>query len=247
MNNALIIALRTLTQLKRDKRFFILTLVAPFIVIYFLKTFMDTLPPSISVHRYVIPLTAFVVYFLSFLLCAIVLVQERTKGTLERMIINGVTRTHIMSGYTLGYSMLAMLIAAIALIQTVVLFSLSYSWAILATLFVVIWLLSLVSIMFGIFISTFARNEAQIFPFIPLIALPSIFASGLLADVSLLPTWTQWVAHALPLYYANNIIVQLTSGSGFIPLSTLLLNGAMLMLFILFFLVLAAFTFKEVE
>ncbi|MBA3953727.1 ABC transporter permease [Candidatus Dependentiae bacterium] len=245
MNNAFIIASRVLSQLKRDKKFFISTLLAPFIVIYFLKTFMDTLPATIPVDRYALPITAFVVYFLSFLLCAIVLAQERTQGTLERMFINGVTRTNIMSGYTLGYSFLALLVTIVALGETIYLFNLHYSWQTVLALFGVIWLLSLVSIMFGIFISTFARTEAQIFPFIPLVALPSIFASGLLVDVAKLPVWAQWTAHGLPLYYANNIILKLIAGTA--DNWDMIKNLGALGLFVIAFLVLASFTFKQTE
>lgn len=245
MNNALIIASRVLSQLKRDKKFFILTLLAPFIVIYFLKIFMDTLSATVPVDRFALPITAFVVYFLSFLLCAIVLAQERTQGTLERMFINGVTRTNIMSGYTLGYSFLALLVTIVALGETIYLFNLHYSWQTILALFGVIWLLSLVSIMCGIFVSTFARTEAQIFPFIPLVALPSIFASGLLADVAKLPVWAQWVARCLPLYYANNIILKLITGTA--ENWDMLQNIGALGLFVIAFLILASFTFKVTE
>jgi ABC-2 type transport system permease protein len=73
-------------------------------------------------------------------------------------------------------------------------------------LFAVVWLLAIASVMPGIFISTFARHEDQVFPFVSLIILPSVFFSGLLVDVEELPTWADWLGHAFPLFWANDVI-----------------------------------------
>jgi ABC-2 type transport system permease protein len=76
-------------------------------------------------------------------------------------------------------------------------------------LFVVVWLLAIASVMLGIFVSTFARHEGQVFPFVPLIILPSVFLSGLLVDVDELPTWADWLGHVFPLFWANDVIQDL--------------------------------------
>ena len=67
-------------------------------------------------------------------------------------------------------------------------------------------LLAIASVMLGIFISTFARHEGQVFPFVPLIILPSVFLSGLLVDVDELLTWADWLGHALSPFWANDVI-----------------------------------------
>src|SRR5665809_73068 len=72
-------------------------------------------------------------------------------------------------------------------------------------LFVVVWLLAIASVMLGIFISTFARHEGQVFPFVPLIILPSVFFSGLLVDVDELPTWADGMGHAFPQSWTNDV------------------------------------------
>jgi ABC-2 type transport system permease protein len=48
-------------------------------------------------------------------------------------------------------------------------------------------LLAIGSVMSGIFVSTFARREAHVFPLTPLIIPPYVFLSGLLVDVDELP------------------------------------------------------------
>lgn len=206
MSHTFIIAQRVLSQLKGDKRFLALSIIAPFIIIYFLKLLFDTFPPDVDVKSYTIPIGAFIVHFLSFILCAILLVQERTRGTLERMMIGGFSKISIIGGYTLGYFSLATLQAISVLAESIWLFNLSYDTKTVLLLFIVIWLLAIVSVMLGIFISTFAKHEGHVFPFIPLIILPSVFLTGLIIDPAGLPLWAEIIGKCLPIHYAINII-----------------------------------------
>ncbi len=214
MRRAMMVARRVLRQLARDRRLLGFSVVAPLVIIYFVKLFLDTLGPGVNTARYAVPIAAFVVHFLAFLLCALVLVQERTSGTLERQFINGFRRTEIIGGYVLGYLGLATLQAAIALTEVLLLFGFDYAAGTVLTLFVVIWLLAIASVMLGIFVSTFARREGQIFPFIPMIIIPSVFLSGLLIDVGRLPLWAQWLGRCLPLAYANAVIQEVIRPGG---------------------------------
>ncbi len=211
MHRTFVVARRVLNQLRRDRRFLAFSVLAPLLIIYFFKIFFDTMPQGFNTARYVVPIAAFMVHFLAFLLCAIVLVQERTAGTLERMFINGFRRVEIISGYILGYTALATLQAIAVLSETLLLFGLDYSWETILGLFVVIWLLALTSVLLGILVSTFARHEGQVLPFIPLITLPSVFLSGLIVDTDHLPTWGAWLGHAFPLFYANRMIQRITN------------------------------------
>ena len=241
----LIIGRRVVAQLAHDRRLLALSILAPLLIIYLLKLLFDAMPPAFPVARYAVPVAAFLVHFLSFLLCAIVLVQERTAGTLERMLINGYRRTEIIGGYLLGYLALATVQAATAVTEVVLLFHLSYDGGTLAWLFVVVWLLAVASVMLGIFISTFARNEAQVFPFIPLVIVPPVFLSGLLVDSARLPAWAQGLGHLFPLFYANGVIQRIIAPGGAIvavwgDLAVLLGYSAVLLL-------LASRTLREAE
>src|SRR5687767_14210332 len=102
------------------------------------------------------------------------------------------------------------------------------------------WLLSVISMALGIFVSNFARNEGQVFPFIPLVILPSVFLSGLIVSVEKLPEWAQWLGHVTPVFYANNAIKQVISaeGGGWGDLAILPLYGVVV-------LVLATLTLRE--
>lgn len=229
----------------RNPRFLALSIVAPLVIVYFLKLFFDTMPEGFDTSRYVVTAAAFLAHFLAFLLCAIALVQERTVGTLERMFINGFRRTEIIGGYVLGYLGLATLQAVVALTEVIWLFELDYEVQTLATLFAVVWLLAIASVMLGIFISTFARHEGQVFPFIPLIIVPSVFLSGFLVDVEELPMWAEWLGHVLPLFYANNVIQEMIEADG--ALENVWGNLVLLAAYSLLLLLLASLTLREVE
>jgi len=245
MAHTLIIATRIMKQLRRNKRLFALTCIAPLIIVYFLKLFMDTFPSNFPVSRYLIPVSGLIVFFFSFLLCTISLVQERAAGTLERMFINGINRIEIIVGYIVGYLILITLISCVVLSETLLLFDLNYNAQIIISLFGVFWLLSIVSVMLGIFISTFARDESHIFPFIPLIILPSVFLSGLLVDVTLLPTGIQALSKCIPLYYANTIILEIINPAGL--LSNVWQSIGVLIAFALILPFIASYTLQEVE
>src|SRR3989442_1262492 len=134
MKHTFIIAQRVLQQLKKDKRFLGLSIIAPLIIIYFLKLLFDNFPPMVPVTSYTIPLAAFIVHFLSFILCAILLVQERTRGTLERIMIGGFNKMSIIGGYTLGYFSLATVQAIAVLAESIWLFKLDYDFKIVLLL-----------------------------------------------------------------------------------------------------------------
>src|SRR5690242_521284 len=152
MRHAIIVARRVIRQLWHDRRLLVLSVVAPLVIVYFLKLFFDTLPPNFPIARYTIPIAAFLVYFLAFLLCAIVLVRERSAGTLERMFINGYRRTEVIGGYLLGYLGLATFQAVVAVAEVLLLFGLAYDGATLLSIFAVVWLLAIASVMLGIFV-----------------------------------------------------------------------------------------------
>ena len=245
MTHTFIISQRVLNQLKGDRRFLTLSLIAPLIIIYFLKLLFDTFPPFVDVKSYTIPISALIVHFLSFVLCAILLVQERTRGTLERMMISGFSKTSIIGGYTLGYFGLATLQAITALAESIWLFNLHYDTKTVVLMFIVIWLLAIVSVMLGIFISTFAKHEGHVIPFIPLIILPSVFLTGLIIEPTGLPTWADIIGKCLPLHYAVNIIHEIIKPE--YKIADTLVDFGFLTGYIFVLLALASLTLKETE
>jgi ABC-2 type transport system permease protein len=247
LNNTIAITGRIYRQLLGDKRFTSLTILVPLIIFYLFKVFIRALPVALFTdpNRLYILITAFIIHFTSYILCLVVIVRERKDETLSRMFVNNFRHSEVVIGYILGYAGLATLQAVLIMLEVDLLFKLTYSLGMMLSLFAVMWVLSLISIAVGILISNLARTEAQIFPFIPLFILPTIFLSGLLLPVSSLPWSVRWLAYIIPFTYAEKAInPMLTDMSGIFPH---LGKFAVLILYGLVLLVLSSMTLKQRE
>jgi ABC-2 type transport system permease protein len=195
--------------------------------------------------QFAVPLGAFIVHLITYLLCCLVLVRERTAQTLGRMFVSGYRQFEIIGGYVLAYSGLATLQSLMVLTELTLLFQLRLGLAGFAGVYFVIWLLAVTSVALGILVSNFARTEGQVLPFIPLVAIPSILLSGVIISVENLPGWAQWLCFVTPLYYANNVIQELVKSDG--ALSHVWTSLAALPVYGLTVLFLASRTLKEAE
>jgi ABC-2 type transport system permease protein len=206
---------RVLNQLRHDKRFLAISLVAPIIVIVFLKILLDAMQgPGMVVSRLVVPIGGFLIHFFTYILCVLGLVHERSNETLSRMFVNGFKRTEIILGYMLAFTLLATLQSLVVILLLSWLFQLDYQFGTQVSIFLVNWLLAIISIALGILLSNFCRSEGQVIPTIPLVILPSAFLSGLLVPVDKLADWVQPISRISPLYYANNLLQALIKPNG---------------------------------
>jgi ABC-2 type transport system permease protein len=243
-NRILAIIKRVLRQLLKDHRFLALSIAAPLIIMYLLKIFFDSLG-NFAPSRYIVPAGALIIHFLTYILCSIVLVRERKAQTLQRMLVNGYRRGEIIVGYLASYTVLATVQTLIVLFELAWIFNLDYDLGKQLSIYLVNWLLAVISISLGIFLSNFSENEGQMLPTIPLIILPSVFLSGFLISVDKLPEWAQWLSYLTPLYYANNVLQSLIKPGG--ELGNQLASLLGLLLYGVIVLVLATFTLKEQE
>lgn len=204
---------RVLRQLRADPRFVAVSLIIPLVITFLLKVFFDAIDvPMFDQTRFAVPGAAFIVHFVTYILTALVLVRERVGGTMERMIINGYRQLEIIGGYLAAYTVLATWQSLLILTWVAFLFDLGYSIGAYFQIYLVIWLLAVLSMALGILVSNFARTEGQVIPFIPLIIVPSIFLSGMIVAVEDLPAWAQVLARFTPLFYANEVLQGIISG-----------------------------------
>lgn len=214
LNRIGVVAGRVLNQLRRDHRFVGISLMFPLIIIYFIKVVFDVLAaPSFNISVYVVPYAAFIIHFITFILTAIVLVRERTAGTLARMFVSGYNQIEIVSGYLLAYTVLTTVQSLLILIELNWIFELGYDVGQLGSIYLIMWILAIISMAIGMLVSNFARNEGQVFPFIPLILL-SVILSGILLPIERLPEWAQMLSYLTPLYYVNEVLQELIGGGG---------------------------------
>ena len=239
-----IIIKRVLKQLVKDRRFLVLSIAAPLIIMYLLKVFFDSLG-NFGPSRYIVPAGALIIHFLTYILCSIVLVRERRALTLQRMLVNGYRRSEIILGYLAAYTVLATIQTLIVLFELAWVFNLNYDIGKQLSIYLVNWLLAVISISLGIFLSNFSENEGQMLPTIPMVILPSVFLSGFLINVDKLPGWIEWLSWLTPLYYANTVLQTLIKPGGELGQEWPSLLG--LLLYGLIVLVLGTFTLKEQE
>ncbi len=232
-----------LAQLGGDRRFLAVSTVVPVVVIYLLKVFWDALDtPLLQQSRFAVPGGVFIVHFVTYVLTAIVLVRERVAGTMERMFISGFRPGEIVAGYLGAYTVLASAQSIIILLWLTYLFDLGLGAGGTLEVYVVMWLMAVVSLAMGMLVSNFARNEGQVFPFIPLVMMPPVFLSGMIVALDALPTWAQVLSRLVPLRYAVDVIHEITDGGGLVAAwGDLLLLPALAVAFLM----LAARTLRE--
>lgn len=147
------------------------------------------------------PFVGLLVFFIVYLVTSVSFLRERSLGTLERLMASPLRRTEIVVGYSLGFSVIALLQAAEILLFSLWILDLYNAGSVLL-IFLVEALLVLGAVNLGILLSTFARSEFQAVQFIPVVISPQILLSGVIVPVSAEPGWLQVVSNALPLTYA---------------------------------------------
>ena len=157
----------------------------------------------------------FFAYFLVFILTGISFLRERTGGTLERLMATPITRAEIVTGYSVGFGLFAMLQVIVFLTFSLASVSVPaigplpsfglglgiYNAGSPILVFLVTLLAALGSVNLAIFLSTFARTEFQIVQFIPLVIVPQAFLAGIFWPVATLPPLLQPIARLLPMTY----------------------------------------------
>ena len=142
-----------------------------------------------------------VVFFLVFVITIVSFLNERSQGTLERLMASPLRRGEIVVGYMLGFTVLAVIQSA-----EVLLFSLGvlkvHNEGNVLLIFGIVVLMAIGAVNLGIFLSMFARSEFQAVQFIPLVIVPQFILSGILFPVSTEPKPLQILSNVLPLTYA---------------------------------------------
>ena len=159
---------------------------------------------------------AFFIYFFVYLLTGVSFLRERTGGTLERLMATPVTRGEVVSGYTMGFGLFAMIQVAVLLVWALgtihvpaigplPAFSIGLGIPVVGSpllAYLVVVILALGAVSLGIFLSTFARTELQVIQFIPIVLVPQFLLSGVLFPVNSLPEILQPLVVIMPLAYA---------------------------------------------
>jgi ABC-2 type transport system permease protein len=138
------------------------------------------------------------------------------------MFVSGYNQVEIIGGYLIAYTLLATLQSLGVMIEINYLFELGFEIDLFVSLYLIYWLLAVISMALGILISNFARNEGQALSLLPVVLI-SMIISGIIIPIEKLPEWIQLFSYLTPLYHANLNIQNLIRGEALgDELSTLL-------------------------
>ncbi|MGN0711138.1 MAG: ABC transporter permease [Anaerovoracaceae bacterium] len=146
-------------------------------------------------------LIGFIVFFFVFLIAGISFLQERTSGTLEKLLSTPIKRWQIVVGYVAGFGILVTVQSVIIASYCVYVLRIMMIGNFFLVLLVVL-LAAVTALTLGILISTMAKNEFQMIQFIPIIIVPQVFFSGLF-DIS---EGLMVIGRFMPLYYVADAL-----------------------------------------
>ena len=155
-------------------------------------------------------LIGFLIFFFVFLVAGISFLQERTTGTLEKLLSTPIRRWEIVTGYVLGFGIITVLQSVFISLYVVYVLRVMMVGSIFLVLFITLCT-AMLALTLGILLSTAANNEFQMIQFVPLVIVPQVFFSGLF---QLSPVW-EAVGRIMPLHYVADALKQvMIKGNG---------------------------------
>lgn len=156
----------------------------------------------------------FIIFFLVFLLSGIAFLRERISGTLDRILVSSLRRGQLVAGYFLGFGVFAALQTVV--IQLFLAYVLGvHSGANVLLVLLINLTIAGTSLAMGTLFSAFARNEFQLFQFIPIVIIPQVMFCGLF-NLRETPEVLQALAKIFPLTYGADALRDvMLRGAGF--------------------------------
>jgi len=203
LRRTLLTTRRILEQLRHDPRTLALLLVVPTALVGLLAWSLTNQPGAFdSIGPKLLGVFPLIVMFL---VTSVITLRERTVGTLERLFTLPLTKGDFVAGYAIAFG-------ALALVQSLLVSVLSYTWYGLAHQGVP-WRISIVALCagllgtaFGLALSAVAHTEFQAVQFMPAFILPQLLLCGLVIPVSQLPSVLRVIAEVLPMTAAVHAI-----------------------------------------
>ncbi len=203
------VALRVLTQLRRDPRTVGLLVGVPSLLIVLLH---ELFAGREEVFQHVGgPLLGLFPFVSMFVVTSVTMLRERTTGTLERLMTLPLAKLDLLGGYAVAF-------AAMAAVQASVVSAIAFAWLGLHTdgpIPAVVALAignAVLGMALGLFASAFASTEFQAVQFMPAIVLPQMLLCGLFVARSEMADWLRVVSALLPLTYAYDALARAIAG-----------------------------------
>jgi ABC-2 type transport system permease protein len=190
------VALRVLSQLRRDPRTIALIVGVPCVLMVLLQQLFGRHSPVFQ--EVGTPMLGLFPFITMFLVTSVTMLRERTSGTLERLMTMPLHKIDIVAGYGVAFALVAVVQA------TVVSLLAGPNWLVI----VLAVANAILGSTLGLFVSAFAETEFQAVQFMPAVVLPQILLCGLFVARDQMATWLRAISYALPLTYAYDALAR---------------------------------------
>lgn len=162
--------------------------------------------PSLQSTRFSIPgLVGLILQNITLMLTVFSLVREKERGTIEQLIVTPIRSLELILGKLVPYVLIGYAGFLFALAICVFWFGV-YPAGSIALLLVLGLLFVLCTLMMGMLISTFAKNQLQAMMVMIMILLPSILLSGFMFPRDAMPPVIREIGLLFPITYFLNIV-----------------------------------------
>jgi ABC-2 type transport system permease protein len=183
-------------------------------------------------------------FFLVFVVTIVSFLNERSLGTLERLMASPLRRGEIVLGYMIGFTVVALVQSIEVLVFCLWILNVHNSGNVFL-IFGIEALMTITAVNLGIFLSMFARTEFQAVQFIPLVIVPQMLLSGILFPVATEPKVLQYISDVLPLTYAVNALRDVMLKGADLTWPSLQLDVAVVTAFVVAFVVAGTATLRR--
>ena len=198
------VAIRVLSQLRRDPRTIVLIIAVPCLLETLLQQLFRGGPQFQHVGA---PLLGIFPLVTMFLVTSITMLRERMSGTLERQMTLPLAKFDLLAGYGIAFALLAAIQITVVSAVTFGLLGLETAgppWLVAALAVAN----AVLGCALGLFVSAFAQSEFQAVQFMPAFVLPQILLCGLFVAREEMATWLQWISAVMPLTYAYDALAR---------------------------------------
>ncbi|HET9850756.1 MAG TPA: ABC transporter permease [Candidatus Saccharimonadales bacterium] len=207
-------ASRVLAQLRHDKPSIALIVMVPIMLEVILK-FMY-LHNSAMFNKVGAPMLGIFPLVMMFVVASVATLRERTRGTLDRLLVTPINKAEFVLGYAIAFTIMAIIQAI--LVSAVALYLLNLHVAGPQPLVVLICILDgILGMAMGLFVSAYAKTEFHSVQFLPAVIMPQFLLCGLLLPREQMAHWLYRLSEILPLTYgveALQLIAQKASPAG---------------------------------
>lgn len=157
--------------------------------------------PNLKTSAVMVPaLAGMILVFIGTLITSLGVVRERQAGTLEQLAVMPFRPRDVIVGKIGPYFLIATLDLAVILVAGLLLFDVPFRGS-PAVLVLGAALFLLVTLGFGVLISTVSENQAQAVQLALMTVVPQVLLSGMIFPVASMAAGVRWISYVLPLTY----------------------------------------------